>query len=79
MPHEVQALAGLLTNGVNGVLAVRGYSPSRSERLNEVWEMQCDDQNVCKDWRLKFKGGNEMGTKFMAMWIPESSIPQECN
>ena len=46
LPQKMSAF-GLLTNGVDGVLAVGGWSPDRSTRLNEMWELKCVSDDSC--------------------------------
>ena len=67
----------LLTNGINGVLTVGGWSPDRSVRMNEMWELKCDSEGNCNGWTIRgyFE---EPRMAMVAMWIPESIIPSSC-
>ena len=69
--------AALLTNGVNGLLAIGGWSPDRSMRLNEMWELKCDSDDDCEGWTLR--GYFDEGRMAMiSMFVPESVIPPSC-
>ena len=41
LPFQLNAFT-MMTNRLNGFLTIGGWSPTRSERLNEIWEMVCD-------------------------------------
>ena len=76
LPQKMSAF-GLLTNGVDGVLAVGGWSPDRSTRLNEMWELKCVSDDSCTGWTLR---GYFEDTRMamVSMLIPESLIPSSC-
>ena len=65
-----------MSNGNNGFLTIGGWSPSRSERLNEIWEMVCDPaEENCNDWTIKAYFDQSRQPPLVSMWIPESVAP----
>ena len=66
---------GLLTNGVNGLLAVGGNKGG--SRSNEIWELKCNSDDSCEDWTLRgYFEDTRMASVFLT--IPESLIPPIC-
>ena len=69
----------MMSNGNNGFLTIGGWSPSRSERLNEIWEMVCDPaEENCNDWTIKAYFDQSRQPPLVSMWIPESVVPDSC-
>ena len=56
LPFQLNAFT-MMTNGLNGFLTIGGWSPTRSERLNEIWEMVCDGE-VNLSFYFKFIRGS---------------------
>ena len=77
MPFQLNAFS-LMTNGINGFLTIGGWSPTRSERLNEMWEMACDNQGNCNDWMIKAYFDQSRQPPLVSMWIPGSLVPSNC-
>ena len=75
LPFQLASFT-MMSNGNNGFLTIGGWSPSRSERLNEIWEMVCDPaEENCNDWTIKAYFDQSRQPPLVSMWIPESVAP----
>ena len=68
-----------MTNGFNGFLTIGGWSPTRKERLNEIWEMVCDAEGHCNSWTFKAYFNQSREPAMVAMWVPDSVVPSICD